>query len=304
MINAGSIEELSLDKACISIGSFDGIHLGHQKLIAELRDSAIQHNAPSVVLTFYPHPAVVLKGINAPFYLSTPQEKAEYLSRLGVDVLISMPFTTSLANMTPDEFMKLLARHTGLKEMVVGCGFTLGKDRAGNVDTLSEIGKSLGYTMHCISPEISSSEIISSSSIRKMLEQGDVQSAAISLGRFYEVQGKVVEGDGRGRTIGFPTANMETWPEKLLPAIGVYRCTTVVDGKTYLCVGNVGYRPTFTENTKRVFVEIHLLDFAGDLYGKELQVQFTHRLRGEVKFPSFEELIQQIHRDIQTAREL
>ncbi len=302
MIQAGSIEELSLKKACITIGSFDGVHIGHQRLITVLKETAIQ--SPVVVLTFYPHPAVVLKRIATPFYLSTPQEKSAQLAQLGVDVLVSIPFSHELANMPAEIFVHLLEKNLGLKKLVVGCGFALGKDRTGSVDVLSNMGKSSGFEVICIDPETSGNEVISSSMIRKQLEDGDVQSAANFLGRYYSVQGNVVKGDGRGRTIGFPTANLDVWPQKLLPSSGVYRCLTSVNNKTYLSVANIGYRPTFTENTKQVFVEIHLLDFSGDLYYKELQVQFTHRLRGEVKYPSFEELVHQIHSDIQAAREL
>jgi riboflavin kinase/FMN adenylyltransferase len=304
MIIAGSIEELHLSGSCVSIGSFDGVHIGHQKLIADLKLSADKHHVPAVVLTFFPHPAVFLRNIETPYYLTTPEEKAGLLSDLGVDVLISLPFTHELADMTAVEFMDLLKKHTGIQELVVGPGFTLGKNRSGNVETLTNMGRSNGFTVICISPETQSEEIVSSSQIRKMLDMGDVQGASQALGRPYSVLGTVINGDGRGRKIGFPTANLDSWPQKKLPAIGVYRCLTVVDGKEYLAVGNIGYRPTFTDNTKKVFVEIHLLDFKGDLYGRELQVKFTHRLRGEVKFASFEELVTQIHRDIETAREL
>jgi riboflavin kinase/FMN adenylyltransferase len=304
MIIAGSIEELQLSGSCVSIGSFDGVHNGHQKLIADLKVSAEKYHVPAVVLTFFPHPAVFLKQIEIPYYLTTPDEKAGILADLGVDVLITLPFTRDLAEMTAVEFMELLRNHTGIKELVVGPGFTLGKNRSGTVETLTDMGSTLGFKVNSISPEIQSEEIVSSSQIRKMLDVGDVQGAAAALGRPYSVLGTVVNGDGRGRKIGFPTANLDSWPQKKLPAIGVYRCLTVLDGKEYLCVGNVGYRPTFTDNTKKVFVEIHLLDYKGDLYGRELQVKFTHRLRGEVKFSSFEELVTQIYCDIETAREL
>jgi riboflavin kinase/FMN adenylyltransferase len=304
MINAGSIEEIHLSGSCVTIGSFDGVHLGHQKLIADLKTSAGIYNVPAVVLTFFPHPAVVLKQIETPYYLTTPDEKAALFSRLGVDVLITLPFSRELAGLSAEEFIDRLVRHTGMKELVVGPGFTLGRNRSGTIETLTELGRTRGFTVTSIVPELNSGAVISSSQIRRLIEQGDVQSAETALGRPYDVTGKVVYGDARGRKIGFPTANLDSWPQKMLPAIGVYRCLTEVDGKEYLSVGNVGYRPTFTDNTKKVFVEIHLLDFKGDLYGQELQVKFTHRLRGEVKFSSFEELVHQIHCDIETAREL
>ncbi len=304
MIQAGSIEEINLEKACLTIGSFDGVHRGHQKLISALVDSSHSLNSPALVLTFHPHPAVVLKHIESPFYLSTPEEKASLLSKLGVDVLISIPFTPEIAKITAQEFMEKLIAHTGLKDLVVGHGFVLGKDRHGTVEVLSAIGHSKGYTVTCISPEEMNSEIISSSKIRGLLETGDVVAASGLLGRNFSVTGKVVSGDGRGRTIGFPTANLQIWPQKLLPAPGVYRCLTGIKGRSVLSVGNIGFRPTFTENTRQVFVEIHLLDFDEDLYGQELTVQFTHRLRGETRYPSFEELVRQINRDIEAARKL
>lgn len=304
MIRVGSIEELNLERACLTIGSFDGVHRGHQKLISVLIESSKRKSAPTVVLTFHPHPAVVLKRIDTPFYLSTPQEKADLLASLGVDVLISIPFTKQLADITAENFMETITKHTGLKELVVGNGFVLGKGRLGTVGVLSEIGQSQGFTVNSIPPEEIETETISSSLIRSQLDQGDVFSASNLLGRNYSVSGKVISGDGRGRTIGFPTANLQVWPQKLLPSPGVYRCLTEFRGETILSVGNIGYRPTFTENTRQVFVEIHLLDFNEDLYGQELTVQFTHRLRGEVRYPSFEELVRQINRDIEAARKL
>ncbi len=150
MIQAGSIEELSLDKACMTIGSFDGVHLGHQKLISVLRESADRLDAPCVVLTFHPHPFVVLKKIKTPFYLSTPAEKAEQFARLGVDVMISVPFSPSLAEMSAEEFMFLLSKHLGLKQLVVGCGFVLGKNRTGTVSVLSEIGETAVLTSNAL----------------------------------------------------------------------------------------------------------------------------------------------------------
>jgi riboflavin kinase / FMN adenylyltransferase len=303
-IHAGSIEELSLDKACIAIGSFDGVHIGHKKLINRLIQSARATNSQVVVLSFFPHPAVVLKNIISPYYLSTPEEKADLLEALGVDLLITIPFTKELAALPAEEFMQLLKKHIGVQELVVGKGFALGKGRLGTVEVLSKIGEKLGFTVLEIDPENYGEIVISSSKIRQIIEEGDVQSASVFLGRQYSIQGVVINGDGRGRTIGIPTANLDVWPEKLLPSPGVYRCFSIVDGISHLSVANIGYRPTFSNDLKRLSVEAHILDFDRNLYGKEIQLQFSHRMRGEIKFPSFEELIQQIHKDILTAREL
>jgi riboflavin kinase/FMN adenylyltransferase len=304
MIQVGSIEELSLNKACITIGSFDGVHVGHQKLIKLLKDSAKGVNSPAVVLTFFPHPAVVVKNINIPYYLSTPNEKAVQLEALGVDVLITMPFSLDLAALSASDFMLLLVRHIGVRKLVVGQGFALGKGRLGTTEVLSSIGNVIGFDVQTIKPENNGDSAISSSRIRQLIESGNVQKASEFIGRFYSVEGIVEKGDARGRSIGFPTANLVIWPNKLLPASGVYRCYTFIEGVPLLSVANIGYRPTFTNDTQRVFVEVHIINFDGDLYGKELQVQFTHRLRGEIKFPSFEELVKQIHNDIDIAREL
>jgi len=304
MIRAGSIAELSLDKACVTIGSFDGVHAGHKKLIEKLKDSARAINAPTVVLTFFPHPAIVIKHINTPYYLSSPEEKTMQLENLGVDVLITMSFTTELAMLSASDFMNLLVRHLGVRKLIIGPGFALGKNRLGTIEVLSSIGKYLGFEVLEIRPENIGDTIISSSKVRQLIEVGDVQTASEFLGYYYGVQGLVEKGDARGHTIGIPTANLNIWPQKLLPAPGVYRCFTILDGKPLLSVTNIGFRPTFSNNSSRVYVEVHILDFDGNLYGKELQVQFTHRLRGEIKFPSFGELIHQIQSDIHTAREL
>jgi riboflavin kinase/FMN adenylyltransferase len=242
MINAGSIEELNLSGSCITIGSFDGVHLGHQKIITDLKTTSIKHNLPAVVLTFFPNPAVFLKNIESPYYLTSPDEKSEILARLGIDVLVTLPFSQKLADMSASEFMERLTKHARLRELVVGCGFTMGKNRSGTVESLAEMGKSLGYSVKCISLESHDDVTISSSQIRKLIESGEVELAAKALGREYSVKGFVVKGDGRGRKIGFPTANLNSWPEKMLPAVGVYRCITELDGKEILSVGNVGFR--------------------------------------------------------------
>ncbi len=304
MIQASSIEELNLDKACLTIGSFDGVHIGHQSLISTLVTTAHKNNCPAVVLTFHPHPVVVLKRITTPYYISSPAQKAQFLSNMGVDILITLPFTHAVSQITAENFTSLLVKHLGLHTLVVGCGFVLGKNRGGTVDVLANLGRSSGFSVNCLEPVLSNEEVVSSSLIRLQLETGDVQAASKGLGRFFCVQGKVIRGDGRGHKIGFPTANLDVWSQQLLPSPGVYRCLTTVNGRTFLSVGNLGYRPTFTDNTHHLFTEIHLLDFSSDIYGEEVQVQFTHRLRGEIKYSSFEDLITQIHRDIITARNL
>lgn len=304
MINVASFAELSLAKTCVTIGSFDGIHLGHQKLITNLVSKAHEQDIPAVVVTFFPNPAVIIKKINSPYYISSPKEKESFLQELGVDFLVTIAFTQELATLTSHEFMDKLIHHLGLKYLIVGQGFVLGKDRQGSVDVLNSIGQEKGFEVLAVGSEIHHAKQISSSQIRQLIQNGEVDEAAKLLGRFFQVQGIVEKGDSRGRTIGFPTANLAVWPHKLIPASGVYRCFTKIEDLPRLSVTNIGYRPTFADDTGKVFVEVHILDFDGDLYGKELQVQFTHRLRGEIKFPSFEGLVRQIQSDIVAARNI
>jgi len=299
-----SLDNLQLQNVWLTIGSFDGIHRGHQEIIRNLTAEAHKNKASAIVLTFFPHPAEVLRGRNFPFYLTTPDEKAEILGEMGVDIIITHPFDQRIANTSARDFIIRLHQHLGFRHLKVGHDFALGRDREGNAKALGEIGKELGYTVEQIEPFKLDDQVVSSSRIRFLLGAGQVEEAAKLLGRNFSITGKVVLGDQRGRSIGFPTANLDLWEMRAIPAAGVYVCRTAVNGIHYDAVTNIGVRPTFESNPVPPRVESHLLDFSGDLYGTSIKLDFIARLRGEQRFASADELIAQIHRDVETARQI
>ena len=300
-----TLASLLLPRAWVTIGSFDGVHRGHQQLLRDFVAEARRYHAPAVVVTFYPHPVEVLGHRRDPFYLSTPEEKAALIAALGADVLITHPFDREVAQRSASDFMADLSAHLGLKRLWVGYDFALGRNREGDIPTLRRLGERLGYTVHVVEAYRLDGEIVSSSRIRRALAEGDVTLAARMLGRHYAVPGEVVRGDGRGRTIGFPTANLAVWPKRMLPAAGVYACfAEVEDDGRYAAVANIGVRPTFERQPVAPRVEAHLLDFRGDLYGRRLRLHFVARLRPERRFPSPQALAEQIARDIAAARRL
>lgn len=298
-----SLEAVSLTDSWLTIGVFDGLHRGHQQILRQLTAGAHQSGAPAVLLTFNPHPAYVLAGREIPC-LTTPEERAELAFALGVDEVITLPFTRELAARTAEDFMAELKARLGLRMLLIGYDFALGRGRAGNFARLREIGRELGYEVQAIEAVRFEQEIISSTLIREQLAAGDVRRAALALGRPYAVRGLVVPGDGRGRQIGIHTANVEAPAGKLLPANGVYAAWARRDGQRHAAVVNIGLRPTFTGGKAQPRLEAHLLHFSGDLYGSTLAIEFVERLRGEQKFPSVEALVGQIRADIARAQEI
>ncbi len=298
-----SLEPLRLQGAWVTIGAFDGVHRGHQALLRDFVAEARAHNAPAVVVTFYPHPAEVLGNRRNPFYLSTPEEKAALIARLGVDVLVTHPFNREVAQRSARDFMEDLHAHLGLRRLWVGYDFALGRHREGDIPTLRRLGEALGYTLHVVEAYRQDGMVVSSTRIRQALSAGDVALAARLLGRPYAVPGKVTRGDGRGRQLGFPTANLAVWPKRMMPAAGVYACQAEAGGEVYPAVVNLGVRPTFEQRPVAPRLEAHLLDFSGDLYGQTLTLHFIARLRPEQRFPSAEALAAQIARDVAAARE-
>jgi len=304
MLHYRSLENLSLGPSWLTIGSFDGVHLGHQAIIHSLTNGAHASGSLATALTFHPHPAVVLGKRQAPLYLTSPDERARILNSFGVDVVVTFPFTLETANLSHVAFLTLIKRHIDFQHLIVGYDFALGKNRAGDVQALQVLGKQLNYTLDVLSPVIGSERPISSSQVRQALIQGNVREVTRLLGRCFCITGNVIHGDGRGRTIGLPTANLEIWAEQVLPGPGVYACQAKVHGKTWKAVTNIGYRPTFTEAPLGLLVETHLLDFDADVYGEEIGLCFVERLRDEKKFASVSALLEQIQQDIETARTL
>lgn len=297
-----SLEEIQLNDAWLTIGSFDGVHRGHQEIIHYLTGGANAAGAPAVVLTFFPHPAVVLGKRQDPFYLTSPVERAELLEKFGVDMVITHPFNLQVAQTSARDFVSEIYNHLHFSHLWVGHDFALGRGREGNVPTLQKFGEELGYQLHVLEPVKAGSEVVSSSLVRKALADGDVEQAAHLLGRPYRIPGKVIHGDGRGRSLGIPTANLEIWAERAIPKAGVYVCQAQVDGKSWGAVTNIGIRPTFENQPASPRVETHLLEFDRDLYGQEISLEFISRLRDEQRFSSVQELVDQIHQDIELAR--
>ena len=303
MQHTRQLEDLHLGKTWLAIGSFDGVHTGHQQLIRKLVEGAKRNEAKSVVLTFHPHPAVVLRGKKEPFYLTSLEEKLDLLESFGVDYCVAMEFNLTVAFYTAQYFIQYLYQHMQIDRIIVGKGFALGRGRTGDINTLTRIGTEMGFSLDVIDPVENDGIIMSSSHIRKMISDGAVDKAAKYLARNYSINGIITHGDGRGRTIGFPTANIVISPLRLLPKQGVYVCKTIINNQSYLSVANIGFRPTFKMTDPNLHLEVHILDFNSDLYGEMVTVEFVKFLRDEIKFNSVENLVDQIKSDIQSARE-
>jgi riboflavin kinase / FMN adenylyltransferase len=299
-----SLDHVQLESAWITIGSFDGVHRGHQTLISRLVEEAHQSGHLAVVVTFFPHPAVVLRNISDPYYLTSPEERADLLAQLGVDYLVTLPFDRELAAVSAADFMQMLSTHLGLRRLWVGSDFALGRNREGDVPRLQMIGKDLGFEVQVMEPVLENGETISSSHVRAALQEGQVGEAARLLGRNYSVTGEVVHGDGRGHLLGIPTANLSIWPQRLLPAYGIYATWVQFADQRLPSVSNIGIRPMFQSEDKSPRVEAHLLDFNQDLYGQVLTLEFVKFLRNEEKYSSIDALLEQIKQDIILAREV
>jgi riboflavin kinase/FMN adenylyltransferase len=298
------IDQLSLESCSLTIGSFDGVHKGHQALVKELVAQAREVHDTSVVLTFFPHPSVVLRGRKPAFYINTPEEKAQLLGALGVDVVVTHPFDLKLSRVSAEDFLSQLHVRCGFRNLWVGEDFVLGHNRRGDRFFLEREGQERGFQLHQIKPVMVSGEIVSSTRVREALRSGDVARVESYLGRPFEVPGKVVQGAGRGQGLGFPTANLEIWEERAFPRKGVYACMAEVDGRRWKAVTNIGVRPTFNSDEVSPTVEAHLLEFSGDLYGKEIRLAFIARLRDERRFAGPEALMERIQVDILRAEEM
>ena len=293
----------SMKKAWITIGSFDGIHLGHQKIIANLVEGAKRAEAPSIVITFFPHPTAYIKNITDPYYLTSPEEKDRILSKLGVSSILTVHFNDSISQLSPRDFMSALHRQLKFSCLLVGYDFCLGANRKGDLEELEDLGNKIGFCVRAIAPLQQRSKPISSSIIRTALKGGDPNTANTILGYPYSIEGTVVHGDGRGKHIGIPTANLSVWEKKLLPVKGVYAAFALLKGKKFPAVVSIGFRPTFYEKPEQQTVEAHIINFSDQVYGMQIKLQFISRLRQEKKFGSVNELMEQIRKDISDAEE-
>jgi len=288
----------------LTIGSFDGVHLGHQALLRELIEGAHAEELSAAVLTFHPHPAVVLNKRKEFSYLNSPEGKVGLLAGLGVDVVITHPFNLQVAQISARDFTQNLMRNLKMRRLCVGHDFALGRGREGDLPALIRLGSEFGFTIDEVKAVMLDGQVVSSSRVRQALVEGDVELAQRLLGRPYKLIGEVVHGDSRGRSLGFPTANLEVWAERTLPKPGVYACWAAIDGRDYPAVTNVGFRPTFDNQPLRPRVEAYLLDFEGDLYRKTMRLSFIRRLRDEVRFADIQALIDQMHQDVQVGRQV
>ncbi|WP_018125074.1 bifunctional riboflavin kinase/FAD synthetase [Desulfovibrio oxyclinae] len=305
MIVAKTIEEIqdAVQGASVTIGNFDGVHLGHQKLIGLTCDKAQQNDLTSVVVTFDPHPLRVLTGRKTPPFITLIDQKLRLISQYGPQVALVLEFTRELAALSPEQFVKrFLVDGLGMKELVIGHDYHMGKGRSGNYGTLSQIGEDMGFNVERLDPVTYDGAVVSSTRIRDLVHAGDVWDAMPLLGRFYQVEGEVVHGMKRGgKLLGFPTANLKLVDE-LFPKPGVYAIWVEVDGEVHRGVANIGKNPTFGNDA--LSVEAHLLDYASDLYGRNIRVHFVQRIRDEKKFNGIDELKARITRDVEIGRQI
>lgn len=284
----------------VSIGNFDGVHRGHRTMIAKLIERARHDHVPAVVMTFSPHPISILRPQAAPPPLTTLERKAELLADCGVDCVIAYQTDWELLQLTPDEFFRsIILSKLQARGMVEGENFFYGHDRAGNVQTLRAACQAAGLSLDVITPVQFGSRVVSSSAIRRLVAEGAVSEAAELLGTDYQILGLVTPGAARGRTLGFPTANLINIAIEI-PKDGVYAGRAIWQGQAYRAAINLGTNPTFAENQRKF--EVHLLDFQGDLYGQQLAVEFVTRLRDTQPFASVELLLAQLKIDITATR--
>jgi riboflavin kinase / FMN adenylyltransferase len=296
-----SLEDLTSAPSVLTIGTFDGVHLGHQRLIGTVVERARERGVRAVVLTFDPHPRAVLAPQSTPPRITTVDDEAALMATLGVDLLIVYPFTRETANTSAHDFMAMVARAAHPVEVWVGDDFAFGKGREGNLDVLRALGGEFGYTLNIL-PRIHlgdrpDGEMIGSTNIRTHLLAGEVAAAARLLGRLYALRGPVVRGAGRGRQIGFPTANVHVPPGIVVPKDGIYATwVTIADDPTrYPAMTYIGPRPQFDNGPRSV--EPNLINWDGDLYDRTITVHFAHWLRGDAKFASVDDLIAQMRQD-------
>ncbi len=284
----------------LTIGVFDGVHLGHQCLISELLKQAARRHLLAGVVTFRQHPEDMLSsGRKLPF-LTDIKTRIKLLKDEGINLIVPLSFTTRLAELNAREFIALLQKHLKMRGLVVGADFALGKHRAGDTDALRKLGKEMDFSVTIVPPLEINGEVVSSTTIRKAMSEGDMKKVRELTGRYFSLYGKVVTGAGRGESLGFPTANLDVNSGQALPPDGVYAGLAHVNGKVYQSMTNIGKNPTFGRAHRTI--ETFLLDYSGDLYGRELSVDFIARVRDEKKFKNADELKKQLAEDVRRGK--
>ena len=290
-----------LDFAVVTSGTFDGVHYGHQKILQRLEEITRKDDGESVLLTYWPHPRLVLFPDQELFMLTSIEEKAELLSRKHVDHLVIIPFTEEFSNLSSESFIKdILVDRIGTKKLVIGYDHKFGKNRSGSFEELKKDGPIYGFEVEEIPKQMIENNAVSSTKIRKALIDGDIDIANEYLGRSFCIHGKVIEGDKIGRTLEFPTANIEVFfKHKLIPAEGIYAVKVDVGNECYKGMLNIGFRPTFGGTQKRV--EVNIFDFDNNIYREEIKVEFYHKIRSEIKFQNVGALKLQLQQDKKAA---
>ncbi|MFZ4826519.1 MAG: bifunctional riboflavin kinase/FAD synthetase [Phototrophicaceae bacterium] len=300
---ASDLSQIQLDKPSIlAIGVFDGVHRGHQFLISQLVETAQKCGCYAGLLSFHPHPDTVLQDVPKRYYLTTEAERSTLLQSLGLDFVVMHPFNPTVMRMPAQDFVNQLVTYLQIRTLWVGRDFALGYQREGNVAYLTEYGQQVGYTVVALDLVDQSGQVISATTIRQKLAEGEVEGANELLGYAYQLTGTVIHGYKRGRQIGFPTANIEVPPDKVVPRNGVYATRLQVGGRWYVAATNVGMNPTFGND--HLSVEAHILDFDQDIYGEQVQLTFESFLRPELKFNGLEALIGQLKQDVEQTRQL
>lgn len=299
-----SLEEITtpLDNSAVTIGNFDGVHLGHREIFRRLKEAAAETGGSSVIVTFEPHPLKVLAPGKSLPLINTPAEKERLIEASGVDCLVIIPFTREFALTPPMEFVReVLVGRIGTKRLIVGYDYAFGRNREGDVDFLRRAGDELGFPVEVLEPICNGETVYSSSLIRNLISEGRVAEVVSLLGRHFSFSGTVVHGHSRGKGIGFPTANLQT-DKELIPKFGVYAVKVKIDEAVYDGACNIGENPTFCDTGRSI--EVFLFDFDGDLYGRDMRLYFVDRLRDERKFPDAEALRLQIAEDVARCREI
>lgn len=286
----------------LTIGVFDGVHLGHKSLVSQLKERAQQQNLLSGVITFRQHPRAVLSDRDELPYLTSLDEKVRLLKNEGVDYVIILSFTNEVSGLTARQFVGLLKKHLRMCGLLVGADFVLGRNREGDIATLGKLGQEMGFSVEAVPPVKVDGEVVSSTAVRDALALGSMKKVAGLIGRPFSLRGVVTRGAGRGTGLGFPTANLEIDPKQLIPADGVYASRTYIGEESYQSVTNIGKNPTFGVHGRTV--ETFIIGYNGDLYGRELKIDIVDRLRGEKRFGSVDELKKQMAVDVERGKEV
>jgi riboflavin kinase/FMN adenylyltransferase len=284
----------------LAIGVFDGVHLGHKRLILKVKERARNLGLLSGVVTFRQHPQEVLSPGLEVLYLTSLRERVSLLQNEDVGAVIALSFTRELSQLSADEFAGLLKKYLRLKELVVGLDFVLGRNKEGNIEYLRTLGKDMGFSITTVPLEMINGEVVSSTAIRNTLTKGGMEKVRSLTGRYFSLTGRVITGSGRGLELGFPTANLEVARQQILPPDGVYASLVYIGDKTYQSMTNIGMDITFGSNERTI--EVYIIDYSANLYGDELRIDFVERLRDELQFDTVEGLKKQIAEDIKKGR--